>query len=143
MKLFQRKPAILIVEDEECIASCLADLLRDEGYAVATARNGREGLDLIERTPFAVILLDLAMPVMDGRTFNQALRQAGHRTPVVLMTANRDIATSAHELGASAYLQKPFSIDDALTAITDVFPARHFGLSSAFRVHPLGDTTAG
>jgi CheY-like chemotaxis protein len=124
VKPFRSSPSILIVEDDEAIATCLADLLRDEGYSVATARNGRAGLALLERQAFAVILMDLAMPVMDGRALTRALREKGTHPPIVLMTANRDAPTLARELGVAAYLAKPFSIDDVLATIADLLPAQ-------------------
>jgi CheY-like chemotaxis protein len=104
---------------------------------VATARNGRVGLAALERQTFALILMDLAMPIMDGRAFSQALRERGSHPPIVLMTANRDAAAVAQELGVDAYLTKPFSIDDVLSTVDDLLPARYAERATASLRQPL------
>ena len=84
-----KKTKILIVEDEEVICKAYADELRDEGFLVLTATNGRDGLGLAVREKPDLILLDILMPVMDGLTMMDTLRQKdlyGKNVPIILLT---------------------------------------------------------
>ncbi len=103
---------ILVVDDEATIRSLVAEMLEDEGYAVLSATNGEEALDVLAEHRVGAILLDLRMPVMDGRTFANALRARGFRVPIVVMTAERGGQSVANEIDAVAHLTKPFDIDE-------------------------------
>jgi DNA-binding NtrC family response regulator len=116
---------ILAIDDDAAILSLLAETLRDEGYNVQTASNGRAALDVIDRVKVDVIISDLAMPVMDGRAFANALRERGQGTPVILMTAGRIVETQLQEIGAAAHLQKPFDVDALLKTIEGLLPNAH------------------
>jgi CheY-like chemotaxis protein len=109
---------ILVVEDDPDIAESLCDVLHGEGYEVATASNGREGLDrLREIGRPCLILLDLMMPVMSGGEFLAALRQedALASIPVVIVSAWAD--ESAHIRAQSqGFVKKPISLDALLEA---------------------------
>ncbi len=108
---------ILIIEDEENIRHSLQQLLESEGYAVSTARDGLEGLKAARGDPsLELILLDLMMPVMDGRQF---LVEKGRDTgisalPVLVLTAGNDQVTSKD---IRAIVRKPFNIDSLLETI--------------------------
>ena len=83
------KKKLLIVEDEAVISKPLADELRDEGFEVSTAQNGKEGLALALSEKPALILLDLLMPVMDGTTMMGKLRETneyGKKVPIIILT---------------------------------------------------------
>jgi CheY-like chemotaxis protein len=106
---------ILVVEDDPSIREALAELLTEEGYAVASAANGAEALALLElEAPPSLILLDLMMPVMDGWAFRSAQRRDPRlsRIPVLVLSASRvgDGGPEA-ELAADAFLQKPFDLE--------------------------------
>ena len=113
---------ILVVEDSENTRRPLAELLHIYGYTVYEAAHGREALDLLERTPTAVrvILLDLAMPVMDGWHFRQAQLQnpVVAAIPVVAFTVAPPDEVMRQALQADVYLQKPVTFDDLMDAIT-------------------------
>jgi len=84
-----KKTKILIVEDEEVICKAYADELRDEGFAILIAKNGQIGLELALREKPDLILLDILMPVMDGLTMMDTLRQKdlyGKDVPIILLT---------------------------------------------------------
>ena len=98
---------VLVVDDDPALLQLIAATLRDEGFEVLAASNGRDALRLVERGEVAAIVLDLEMPVMDGRSFFQELRSRGDRTPVMLLSANQSRA-ARRELGADAALEKPF-----------------------------------
>jgi len=111
--------SILLVEDDAGIRESVADCLESEGYRVAPASNGMEGLDWLRREGRPdLIVLDLVMPVMNGAEFLNALRgdSALRDIPVVLMTAA--MPSSSQPLPrATGYLSKPFELSELLDAI--------------------------
>lgn len=108
---------ILVVDDDPAIRTTIADILGLEGYRVETAANGREALDFVAVERPAVVVLDMRMPVMDGWTFARELRNRGVKLPIVVITAARDAERWAREIGADAFLAKPFELTDLLDAI--------------------------
>jgi|SoiMethySBSTD1v2_1073268.scaffolds.fasta_scaffold1617944_2 two-component system response regulator MprA len=114
---------ILIVEDDVDVRDNLADVLQLAGYKIVTASNG---LDAYERLRNAatetlpdLILLDLTMPVMDGRHLRGELLKDEilARIPVVLISSAVDIKNEAASLGAAGYVKKPFKLDVLLDLI--------------------------
>jgi CheY-like chemotaxis protein len=118
---------ILIVDDDADIRFVISELLRDEGYTVAQAANGREALIYLQTaTPLpCVILLDLMMPIMNGWEFLR-VRQ-GNRVlqalPVVLISAYRELAEAAVGLGVQAALVKPIDLDRLLASVQQYCPS--------------------
>lgn len=113
---------VLVVDDDTAILETVRDILEFEGYQVKTLSNGSGVLDQIHAHPPGLMMLDLRMPLMDGRTIYEELRTdpiASH-VPVVLMTADRNGSQCADELGAAAYMAKPFDLD-ALCACVERF----------------------
>ena len=108
---------ILAVDDDLDIRDLLRIALGDEGYRVITAANGREALALVEEEPPDLVLLDLTMPVMNGRQFLQQLRGRGCQVPVICMTAGYSAAVEASENRADAHLHKPFDLDDLFAMV--------------------------
>jgi CheY-like chemotaxis protein len=118
-------PLLLVVEDDQSILETIEQLLVEEGYRTATARDGQQALDWLAQTHEApdLILLDLMMPVIDGYAFRR-LQLADWRIasiPVVIMTAG---APSQGELRAQGVLQKPFDIDTFLDMVKRHAPHR-------------------
>ncbi|MEM9881794.1 MAG: response regulator transcription factor [Planctomycetota bacterium] len=104
---------ILLVEDERDLLELLRYNLEREGYAVATAETGEDGLKLVRQSPPDLILLDLMLPAMDGLEVCRSLK-ASHATsdiPVVMLTAKGEETDVVRglELGADDYITKPFS----------------------------------
>ena len=84
-----KKTKLLIVEDEAVISKAYSDELRDKGFLVFTATNGRDGLELALREKPDLILLDILMPIMDGLTMMGELRKKdlyGKNVPIILLT---------------------------------------------------------
>jgi CheY-like chemotaxis protein len=84
---------ILIVEDDAEVLEAMSEALTEEGYAVATAKNGQEALDYLERSRAPdLIILDLTMPVMDGREFLERRRARADISaiPVMIVSATSD-----------------------------------------------------
>jgi DNA-binding response OmpR family regulator len=110
---------ILLVEDERRVADFLARGLRAEGYAVALAHTGPEGLDLARAGGHAAILLDVMLPGMDGRDLCRRLRADGDTTPVMMLTAldSLDDKVDGFSHGADDYLPKPFAFAELLARL--------------------------
>ena len=110
---------ILVVDDDPAIRDVVADILEMSDYQVQTANNGAEALAQIRADQPAVVLLDLMMPVMDGWEFLRRCRDVSQcaQIPVAVMSAARDAAAAANELGAQAYLTKPFDMDAVLDVV--------------------------
>jgi two-component system, chemotaxis family, chemotaxis protein CheY len=109
---------ILIVDDDPSILEAVSDLLRLEGYDVTTARDGAAALRAVEDQPPSLVLLDMRMPVLDGWGFARELSRRGIQLPILVMTAARDAAGWASEIGADGYLAKPFDIGELLEAVS-------------------------
>ena len=110
---------ILIVEDEERIASFVAKGLRAEGHQTAVAPDGEAGLDEALSGQFDLLVLDIGLPGMDGFAVLDALRSQGSRLPVIVLTA-RDSVTdtvTALEGGADDYMPKPFRFAELLARV--------------------------
>ncbi len=102
---------LLVVEDEEPLATALADGLTAEGFAVQIALDGAGGLRLAREQQFDLILLDLLLPQVNGFKFCELLRRDGNWTPVLVLTAKQGELDEAEalETGADDFLSKPFS----------------------------------
>jgi CheY-like chemotaxis protein len=106
-----RSGPILVVDDDPFIRDVLAELLAEEGYPVATAADGAEALRFVAATRPSLILLDMDMPVVDGREFAERYRAApGPHAPVAVVTAAYDARIAAAEIGAQGHLAKPFQV---------------------------------
>jgi CheY-like chemotaxis protein len=108
---------ILVIDDDPAILSTVTDILEFEGYPVATATNGAEGLRCVEQQRPALVLLDMRMPVLDGWEFARILRDRDITLPIVVMTAAQDARRWAQEIGATGYLAKPFDLLELLATV--------------------------
>lgn len=112
------RPRVLVVDDDEGIRELITSALAEEGYDVTAATDGVEALDIVRRCDPAMILLDMRMPVMDGRQFARAYRaQPGPHAPIVICTAALDAEEDARAIGAAGFIGKPFRLDDLLAAV--------------------------
>lgn len=102
---------ILIADDEQGIAKALKVILEKNKFAVDAVFNGTDALDYIMSTPYDAIVLDIMMPGLDGLTVLKRAREAGVKTPVMLLTAKSEISdrVAGLECGADDYLPKPFA----------------------------------
>lgn len=115
----QNEPSVLIVEDDLPLLRSLTMLFRSEGYEVATAANGAEALEVLDSEHADVVILDLEMPVMDGRECFRAMRERGLQTPVLLLSAY-GAQRARRELGADDSLEKPFDVDQLLERVASL-----------------------
>lgn len=107
-------PKILVVDDEEHMCWALERAMRQEGYQVLTATQGRQGLDLIREEAPSLIILDLKMPEMDGMEVLQQIKEMQPKLPVIILTAHGTIETAieAMKIGAADFITKPFDLDE-------------------------------
>lgn len=112
---------ILVIEDDPDTNENLATILEMEGFQVATARNGQEGLDRARREKPSLILCDVSMPRLDGFGVLKELRNADDTAaiPLIFLTARseREDMRNGMDLGADDYLCKPVECDELLSAI--------------------------
>lgn len=112
-----KRCSVLVVDDDPSILATVAEILDLEGFPVATAANGAEALEVVERQSPTIVLLDMRMPVLDGWGFVRALQERGRTLPVLVMTAAQDTRRWAEEIGAAGYLAKPFDLNDLINAV--------------------------
>jgi two-component system response regulator MprA len=105
-------PRVLVVDDEPAVRRALERALRLDSYDVTLAADGEEALDAMATAPADAVILDVAMPRLDGLEVCRRLRQAGDRTPVLMLTARDaiDDRVLGLDVGADDYLVKPFAL---------------------------------
>lgn len=110
---------LLVVEDEEKTGNYVRQGMSEAGYTVDLARNGRDGLHRATTEAFDLLILDVMLPDVDGWHIVQSLRQAGHSTPVLFLTARDSVSDRVKglELGADDYLVKPFAFSELLARV--------------------------
>jgi two-component system response regulator MprA len=110
---------ILVVDDEPAVQNALFRALTLEHYDVAMASDGREALERLGATAFEAIILDIAMPHMDGLEVCARLREGGDVTPVLMLTARGEVddRVAGLDAGADDYLVKPFALRELLARV--------------------------
>jgi two-component system alkaline phosphatase synthesis response regulator PhoP len=128
---------ILIIEDEPGLVTTLRDRLRKHGFTVSVARDGETGLEMAQRDPVDLIVLDLMLPGKNGLNVCEELRKSGSGTPILMLTARRQTKDKVAGLkaGGDDYLTKPFQMAELLARVeallrrapanSDPAPARH------------------
>jgi len=114
-----RRLRILVIEDEPSLLKIISKRLKEEGYSVDIAKDGREGDSFINSIEYDCVILDIMLPMVDGLTLLRKLRAKKRATPVLLLTARDSIDDKVIGLdsGADDYLTKPFSFDELLARI--------------------------
>jgi two-component system response regulator MprA len=110
---------ILVVDDEPAVQSALSRALTLEHYDVAQACDGREALEQLGSSLFDVVILDIAMPNVDGLQVCRRLRAGGDTTPVLMLTARGEVddRVAGLDAGADDYLVKPFALRELLARV--------------------------
>ncbi len=110
---------LLIVEDEKPLALVLKKGFEEQGFTVDLSFDGEDGLFLAENYAFDAILLDITLPELDGLTLLKTLRRGGVETPVLMLTAKREMndKVAGLEMGADDYIAKPFDFPELLARV--------------------------
>jgi two-component system, NtrC family, nitrogen regulation response regulator NtrX len=118
--------SVLIVDDEPGLRDSLAGALADEGYSASSAESGEACLDLLRKTPFDVVLLDVWLPGIDGLEALQKIRNLDGAPEVIMISGHGTIETAvrATKLGAFDFLEKPLSLDKTLILVKNAIESK-------------------
>ena len=121
-----RAGRVLVVDDDVCVRTTVADVLECAGYEVLKAHNGADALALMRAASPDCVVLDLMMPVLDGRDFLRAYRQERQwaSTPVVVMSVSNTWAEAVRSEFGVHILIKPFDIDALLEPVKRLLDRR-------------------
>src|SRR5271165_3956082 len=110
---------ILVVDDEPAVQNALHRALTLEHYDVTKAYDGQEALERLGTAPYEAVILDIAMPRVDGLEVCRRLREGGDSTPVLMLTARGDVddRVAGLDAGADDYLVKPFALRELLARV--------------------------
>ena len=113
---------VLVADDTKNIRTLLCKCLELEGYTPAEAADGQQALALLQEQSFDLAFLDIKMPGMSGTEVLKAIRAAGVGTPVIIITAYATVknAVECTQLGAVAYLHKPFTADKIRNVLAEM-----------------------
>ena len=114
--------SILAIDDERNIRRLIKNELGLEGFDVTTAKSGEDGLKVIEKRAFDVMLLDIRLPEMDGMEVLRRVRTRTPRPEVIMITGHGDIQTAVEsmKLGARDYITKPFKLSELIALVTQI-----------------------
>ena len=113
-----RRPLVFVVEDDAGVRTLIDEVLRAEGLDVQTADDGWHALGWIVQQRPSLVVLDMSLPTLDGTDVAYGLRTAHEADiPILLVTGDPRAAERAKEIGAFAYLRKPFRVDELVAAV--------------------------
>lgn len=117
---------ILVVDDEQSLREVLSIMLKRAGYAVTSATDGEDAVELLQKEIFDLVITDLRMPKVDGMEVLKAVKSASPETVVLIITAfaSADSAVEAMKQGAYDYLTKPFQVDEVQLIIRNALEKR-------------------
>lgn len=120
------KGKILVIDDEKSMNDILSILIEEEGYEATSAYDGKEGLEIIRKDIFDIVITDIRMPYHDGFEMLRTVREVSPDTIVLMITAygTMEDAIEAMKLGAYDYIHKPFKIDEIRLIIKNALEKR-------------------
>jgi putative two-component system response regulator len=126
------KHLILVVDDEEPLRRLIAQRLSREGYECSLAGSGEEAWDMLRRTDYSLVVLDIMMPGMSGMELLEKTRQAFPDTAVIMVTGVDDRSTAIHalHLGAYGYVIKPFEVNEIVINVANALERRRLVMAS-------------
>lgn len=137
-----KKPSILVVDDDEYICNLLKDTLGDEGYMVETISSPLKALELIKEGSFNILIADIKMPQMDGLELLEKSRQINPELLVILITGypSIDNIITAMKKNAYDYITKPIDPDEVLSSIVNGWERQRIVLGNKWLLHKLKDS---
>jgi len=119
-----QRAMVLVADDDEAMREILSHVLRQEGYEVLTAANGRSALDIARRTRPAVVITDALMPLLDGRELCRRIKEEAPGTRVVLMTSLYRTARQRNEafdvFRVDGFLPRPLDLSSLLCIVNSL-----------------------
>jgi DNA-binding response OmpR family regulator len=125
---------ILLLEDDYLYKVTIKDFLEENGYNIDDFESGDEALEAIYDNNYALLLLDIRVPEIDGYTILKDIRDEGLDVPVIMLTSLTDIdnLSLGYELGCSDYIRKPFELKELKYRIEHLIKIHHFGSTADF-----------
>ncbi len=132
---------VLIVEDDEKIASFVQKGLSQSGYAVDAVRTGEDGYSYLRQTDYDAAVVDIMLPGMDGLSMVQRIRDEGVQTPIIILSAKRSVEDRVKgiQTGSDDYMTKPFSFAELLARLQALI--RRAGMGGGSTKLQVGDLT--
>jgi two-component system alkaline phosphatase synthesis response regulator PhoP len=126
---------ILLVEDEDSLAIGLEFNLTEEGYRVRRARNGKEALEMIDKSDFDLIILDIMLPYLDGFEVALKVREKYPQMPILMLTARiaAEHRIRGLEVGADDYITKPFHLQELLLRVRGMLRRKQWYKESSMK----------
>ena len=123
-----RNISILLAEDDENLGTLLNTFLKNKGYQVELARNGKSALEKFNDGNYDFLVLDVMMPEMDGFTVAQEVREVDKNVPILFLTAKsmKEDKLKGFSIGADDYLTKPFSMEELVARIEAILKRTGF-----------------
>jgi two-component system, OmpR family, response regulator PrrA len=134
-----RLPSVLVVDDDQGIRIALERALSTEGFSVSTVADGHAALDAVEREGCDLVVLDVAMPGLDGVSVTRRLRGDGRELPILILSAldQVDDRVAGLQAGADDYLVKPFAVDELVARLHALLRRRREPVSVPLHVGEL------
>lgn len=135
-----KKVKILLAEDDDNLGTLLNAFLRNKGFDVDLARNGKLAYEQFSNRSYDFCILDIMMPEMDGYTLAKEIREIDKRIPILFLTAKsmKDDKLQGFELGADDYMTKPFAMEELLARIQAILRRTEIVTSPQSEVYHLG-----
>lgn len=129
---------ILLVEDEETLAIGLEYNLKEEGYSVTWARNGKEAVEFFKNEKVDLIILDIMLPYLTGFEVAEIVRKANPQMPILMLTARTEVEDKIKglEVGADDYLTKPFHLQELLLRVEGMLKRKSW-YKKASKIQPF------
>src|SRR5258708_20967313 len=113
-----KQNCVLIVEDDLSIQEFMGSFLEDEGYCCLTADNGLQALEILKNNQPSLIILDMFMPILDGKGFVAAYQKTpGPHSPIIGMSANTPVLEPLIKASILHFISKPFHLDALLESV--------------------------
>jgi two-component system, OmpR family, response regulator len=118
----KKKTRILLCEDDPNLGTLLSEYLNAKGFETTLATDGAEGSKLFKRHTFEFLILDVMMPVKDGFTLAEEVRQVNKHVPIIFLTAKsmKEDTLKGFKAGADDYMTKPFSMEELLARVNAI-----------------------
>jgi DNA-binding response OmpR family regulator len=115
---YDLSPSVLVVDDDPNMRYVITSILEDEGFTLSSAADGQVAIEMAERESPQLVVLDMSLPILGGREVAVRLRAIrGASLPILVITADGRAAEKAREIGAYAYLRKPFELTDLVATV--------------------------